>query len=292
MSAPANPDPARIALLTDFGNGEYAGIMRGVLAGLAPSTMVIDLSHQVAPQAVLSAAYVLFSAWDYFPRGTVFCAVVDPGVGSGRELLFAESGGRSLVAPDNGIVSLLARFKADLRCSRLRPPPGPAAPSGPSATFHGRDIFAPAAALAARGESNRLRGEAIQPILDAQALPEASTSSGRKTGRILHIDRFGNCVSALHRLDIEEYGDPERLSVSAGLFRTAGLKSHYAQVESGQTLAYLGSAGFLEIAVREGHAARLLKLGLGDKVVVAAAGSEKEPENRNPAQLNRSPREK
>jgi S-adenosylmethionine hydrolase len=276
MSAPANLNPACIALLTDFGNGEYAGIMRGVLAGLAPSATVIDLSHQVAPQAVLSAAYVLFSAWDYFPRGTVFCAVVDPGVGSRRGLLFAESGGRSLVAPDNGIVSLLARFKADLRCSRLRPPPEPGVPSGISATFHGRDIFAPAAALAARGASNRLRGEAIEPILDAQALPEASRSPGRKTGRILHIDRFGNCVSALHRLDLKECGDPQQISVSAGPFRTSGLKSHYAQVENGQALAYLGSAGFLEIAVREGHAARLLKLDLGDKVVAAATGSGEE----------------
>jgi S-adenosylmethionine hydrolase len=254
---------ACIALLTDFGAGEYAGILKGVLAGLAPQSRVIDLSHHLPGFAVLSAAYVLHSAWDYFPRRTVFCAVVDPGVGSRRGLLLAEADGRQLIAPDNGLVSLLARFKAGLRCHRLREPDRR---GGAGATFQGRDILAPAAALAASGKIDRLRGTRIEPYLDARARPEPSAGGDVLVGRILHIDSFGNCISALHTSDLEALGEPARLRITAGPFTQVGLKSHYAQVPRGQALAYLGSSAFLEIAVREDHAAHRLKLSLLDGV--------------------------
>ena len=261
---------ACIALLTDFGSGEYTGIMKGVLADLAPGTRVIDVSHDLSRFSILSAAYVLYSAWDYFPRGTVFCVVVDPGVGSRRGLLFAEAGQRRLVAPDNGVVSLLARFKADLRCYRLRRPAG-RGPSGPalSATFHGRDILAPAAARAAAGTTDRLRGDVIAPHICPHASPEASRQDSLYTGCILHIDHFGNCVSSLHKSDLKTLGDAARLRVTAGDFTQVGLKHHYAEVPRGQPLAYLDSSGFLEIALREENAARRLGLKLLDRVSAA-----------------------
>jgi S-adenosylmethionine hydrolase len=266
---------ACIALLTDFGAGEYTGIMKGVLADLAPGTRVIDVSHDLSRFSILSAAYVLYSAWDYFPRGTVFCVVVDPGVGSRRELLFAEAEQRRLVAPDNGVVSLLARFKADLRCYRLRRPDS-RGPSGSSwsATFHGRDILAPAAARAAAGKSGSLRGDVIEPHVSPHARPEASRQDSVYTGRILHIDHFGTCVSSLHTSDLQILGDAARLRVTSGPFSQVGLKQYYEEVPRGQPLAYLGSSGFLEIALREENAARRLGLRLLDRVSAATAEGE------------------
>jgi S-adenosylmethionine hydrolase len=264
-----------IALLTDFGPGEYAGILRGVLADLAPESRVIDLSHHLPRFSPLSASYVLYSAWDYFPRQTVFCVVVDPGVGSERGLLFAEAGEKRLLAPDNGVVSLLARFKTDLRCCRLLPPRREELPGlAVSATFHGRDILAPAAALAAAGELDRLCGEPLEPQISPQARPEISRPEKQDrllSGGILHIDHFGNCVSSIHTSDLQSFAGCAGLRIAAGKFTQLGLKSHYAQVERGQPLAYLGSSGFLEIAVREDSAARRLGLSLLDRISVGIA---------------------
>jgi S-adenosylmethionine hydrolase len=283
--------PAVVVLLSDFGLRDgYAGVLRGIILGIDPAIEVVDLSHEVQPFAVLSAAYILHSAWDYFPEGSVFCAVVDPGVGSSRGTCLAQCQGRVLIGPDNGLVSLLARLRGGLEAyaldlaalsagaSATALPAGAAsaialapadsatalAPAG-SATFHGRDLFAPAAALAASAGPRRVRGPAIEPVL----LPEVQPLRAETTlkGRVLHIDRFGNCITCLHASDLGDL-DPNRLRLRLRAARVRGLKRTYSDVPRGRGLALLGSSGFLELALREGSAARRYGIQVGDAVIV------------------------
>ncbi len=285
--------PAIVALLTDFGDRDaYAGILKGVLLRLQPDLRLVDLTHRVEPYDVLQAAYLLLTAWDHFPAGTVFLAVVDPGVGSARGTLAAEAGGRILIAPDNGTVSLLARFRPDLRAFRLReegPPPDDAHNGGiieegrlrrriadgaeaPSATFHGRDVFAPAAARAAAGGLEAVRGEPVRPVLLPEALGPQRGPGPFLRGRILHVDRFGNCISSVHREDLARLGAAEdRVRVRLGRARLRGLRRTYAQAPVGEALALFGSSGFLEVAVREGDAARRLGVRAGQTIDVFPA---------------------
>ncbi len=153
-----------IALLTDFGGREgYAGIMKGMLLSCDPELKVVDLTHEIEPFAVTSAAYILYSAWDFFPKGTVFCAVVDPGVGSSRGIVLASVKERTVIAPDNGVISLLHRMYPGLEVFSLKSN-HPALPKEASATFHGRDIFAPAAALLDSGKEEELKGRGVERV--------------------------------------------------------------------------------------------------------------------------------
>lgn len=275
--------PPIVALLTDFGEEDaYAGVLKGVLLRLEPALRLVDLTHRVEPFNVLSAAYLLLSAWDHFPPGTVFLAVVDPGVGTARGALAAQADERLLIAPDNGTVSLLLRRKPGLRAWRLREeglPTPPAAgdaygedaarTAARSSTFHGRDIFAPAAARAAAGGLQAVRGEEIRPVTLPEAWPERDPAGTRLAGRILHVDRFGNCISSLHRDDLSGLGAPfEKLRVRLGRARLAGLRRTYGEAPPGGLLACLGSSGFLEVAVREGSAARRLRVQSGARIEV------------------------
>jgi S-adenosylmethionine hydrolase len=292
--------PGIVVLLSDFGLRDgYAGVLRGVILGIDPDLQVVDLSHEVQPFAVLSAAYILHAAWDYFPEGSVFCAVVDPGVGSTRGTCLAQCQGRVLIGPDNGLVSLLARLRGGLEAYALDPAALPALPAqasatalvnaialparasnaiafahadnaiafahAGSATFHGRDLFAPAAALAASSGPQRVRGPAIEPVL----LPEVQPirEGTRLKGRVLHIDRFGNCISSLHATDLQNL-DPERLRLRLRAARVRGLKRTYSDVPRGRSLALLGSSGFLELALREGSAAAKFGIRVGDAVIL------------------------
>ncbi len=272
--------PAVVVLLSDFGLRDgYAGVLRGVILGIDPALQVVDLSHEVQPFAVLSAAYILYAAWDYFPEGSVFCAVVDPGVGSARGACLAQCRGRVLIGPDNGLVSLLARLRGDLQAYALNPaalPAGGAIALAPavseialapavSATFHGRDLFAPAAALAASFGPQRVRGPAIEPVLLPEVQPIKERT--RLKGRVLHIDRFGNCITCLHASDLGSL-DPKRLRLRLRAARVRGLKRTYAEAPRGGSLALLGSSGFLELALREGSAAGKYGIRVGDTVIL------------------------
>jgi S-adenosylmethionine hydrolase len=285
--------PGIVVLLSDFGLRDgYAGVLRGVILGIDPALQVVDLSHEVEPYAVLSAAYILYAAWDHFPEGSVFCAVVDPGVGSARGTCLALCQGRILVGPDNGLVSLLARLRGGLEAytldlealpSRaasaialapaasaiaLAPAVSAIAPAhadsaialahAVSATFHGRDLFAPAAALAASSGPGRVRGSRIEPVLLPEAQPRRDGASLR--GRVLHIDRFGNCISCLHATDLRDL-DPLRVSVRLRAARLRGLKRTYSEVPRG--------SGCLEISLREASAARRFGIRVGDPVILA-----------------------
>ena len=265
-----------VVLLTDFGfQDAYAGIMKGVILCRDPAIRIVDLTHGIAAHDILSGSYVLYTAWEFFPRGSTFCAVVDPGVGSDRGALVAEIEGRYLVAPDNGLISLLARMFTVRSAHRLEidPPPETRRPGSGGPTFDGRDLFAPAAALCAAGGVSRIRGRRIRPVLLPEVVPERA--GGSVTGRILHIDRFGNCISSIHGSDLDALRLRRRgkggAEVRAGKFQGKRILPTYAEAEIGAALCLFGSSGFLEIAVREGSAAQRFGLSRGEPVTVTVA---------------------
>jgi S-adenosylmethionine hydrolase len=272
-----------VALLTDFGGKDaYVGVMKAMILSRDPSIRIVDLTHEIEPQDLLSASYLLYTAWDYFPSGSVFCAVVDPGVGSARGTLLADVQGKYLIAPDNGLISLLLRMYPDglvhsLRIAGLSEAAAEPAKSEPpqtrplpSSTFHGRDLFAPAAALCAVGHEDKLRGGRIQPVVLAEVIPEHVADAVR--GHILHIDRFGNCITSVHRRDIEMLEEKyEKIAVQAGTFRDDRVRITYADVPVGAALCLIGSSGFLEISVREDSAAKRYGFSAGQSVILNGA---------------------
>ena len=282
-----------LALLTDFGTQDaYVGVMKAVVLGRYPHLRLVDLTHEVPPHNLLSGAYLLYSAWDYLPAGTAVCAVVDPGVGSSRGALLGREGGRYLVAPDNGLLSLVARMKPHLEVftletaaiPRLFPalgsgerPQGGGPPQGrkPATTFDGRELFAPAAALCAAGQARRVLGGRLEPLRLPEVLPSSDEGQGPALrGCILHVDRFGNCITSLHRLDLERRLPQGRFTVQAGTLTLRGLRRSYAEAQPAEALALIGSAGFLEISVREGSAAADCRLSVGDGVRVRESDSD------------------
>lgn len=253
---------ACFALLTDFGlNDWYVAAMKGVLLLRAPGIPIIDVTHEVPAGDVEAGAFVLESCWRDFPEGTVFLGVVDPGVGTSRLGLVGEVAGRGLVGPDNGLFGSLLAADCRRRVFQLRPER--VAPEGEvSATFHGRDLFAPAAGLVATG----MRPGDFGPLVtDPVLLPERSwmTEADRFAGKVVWIDRFGNALTTLpDSLEAEGGGHvelPER-GVRLPLRRTFG------EVPVGSALAYWGSAGRLEVAIRDGSATERLGLRRGSQV--------------------------
>ncbi len=256
-----------VTLLTDFGRGDvYAGLLHGVILGIVPHLRVVDLTHDVAPQAVLEAAFLLESAYRYFPPGTVHLAVVDPGVGTARPLIAMEAGPAFFVAPDNGLLTVVWQGLGDGERTAARivelTEPGFWLPQV-SSTFHGRDILAPVAAHLAAG---RPLEEVGRPRQGLMLLPEAQPTiapNGTVQGRIVHVDRFGNCGT---NIPAGSLGSAS--VVTAGGHPVGWLRRTYADVAPGQPLALAGSDGRLEIAVREGSAAEALGLRVGDPVGV------------------------
>jgi len=260
-----------VTLLTDFGlRDEYVGVMKGVILRICPAAQIVDLTHQVAPFQIGQAAVILRSSFRYFTAGTVHLVVVDPGVGTDRALLAAEADGHRFVAPDNGVLSLVLPAGAVRRVVRLDP--SRFCRSVCSATFHGRDIMAPAAAHLARGLPLAELGSPMEP----NPMPPAGWSplrwdgKGRLAGSILWIDHFGNLVTNIGLEDmarLQPTGE-ERLVFTVGSHRIAGLSRTFAQVDAGRVVALIGSRGLLEVAVNRGDARRLLGVAQGDAVHV------------------------
>lgn len=258
--------PARrapiITLLTDFGAGwGYPAQMKGVILGALPEARLVDISHEVPCFDVLAGALLLEACVPRFPAHAVHCAVVDPGVGTARRpICLVDAEGRRLVGPDNGLFTpfLGPRARAfELASRRILPEPA-------SATFHGRDLFAPAAAwLAAGGEPARLGPGVPDPVrLD---WPEPERSGDTVEGRCLGADGFGNLVTSIASRHL---GKSPRVIEVRVAGRPARFVRTYGEGEAGELLALVGSGGRLEIAVREGSAAALTGLGRGAGVSV------------------------
>ncbi len=246
---------AIVSLLSDFGLTEpYVGVMKAMVLSAHPSATLVDLTHQVPAQDVRAGAFLLASAASWFPRGTVHLAVVDPGVGTERRALAVQTDDAFFVGPDNGLLRLAAR---KIRRSVALP-----LPAGSSSTFHGRDVFAPAAGRLAAGEPLSSLGRPagrLQPL----DWPAPRRRGATLRGEVIHVDHFGNLITNLSALDGE---------LQAGAFRTRRLHKTYGEVARGEPLALIGSHGLIEIAVRDGSAASLLALGRGAAVLLVARG--------------------
>lgn len=255
-----------VTLLTDFGSRDhYVGVMKGVILSTAPEVALVDLGHEVEPGSVEQAAFALLAAHPFFPAGTVHLVVVDPGVGSDRRALVVEAAGQRFVGPDNGVFGYLLEREPQAVVREVTDLTHARTPM--SDTFHGRDLFAPLAAALAAGADVARVGPVIQ---DAVRLPPIAATRGRDglaRGRILHVDRYGNCVTTLTAADLLG-GTTPRLSVRGALVE--GLRRQYAGVEDGRPFLVEGSTGFLEISVNGGSAADLMGARLGDEVVEVA----------------------
>lgn len=255
-----------ITLTTDFGlKDPFVGIMKGVIAQINPHATVVDLTHGIPPQDVLAAAMVLRHAVRYFPRGTIHVAVVDPGVGSMRRPLLFEGNEIYFIGPDNGVLSLVWEGRQPKRIVHLSNRAYYLQPT--SATFHGRDIFAPIAGYLSLGVAPCAFGESIDHFVQ-MSWPEVIRSGRSVIGKIVYIDGFGNLFSNIQEQDLTEL-DSERLSIVLGELTIHGLAPNYAAVESGQPVALINSWGLLEIASNKENAARLFRVGIGEKVYVS-----------------------
>lgn len=265
--------PAIITLTTDFGPGEYVAAMKGVILTINPQALIVDISHQVEPQDILGGAFVLAAATPHFPPNTIHVAVVDPGVGTGRRALLVETPQARFLAPDNGLLGLVLEGKpaSGGRAWELTQPRYWR--QEVSATFHGRDIFAPAAAHLSLGVSPQEMGRPVTEMVKA-LLPPVEMSAGEVVrGQVVYVDRFGNLITNLRREHLPAGG--VRVEVAGRTIRD--LSTHYqtgpalSPTKGGEILALIGSSGYLEVAAPGASAARLLRVGRGVRVVVRSA---------------------
>ncbi len=255
-----------ISLLTDFGHRDaFVGTMKGVILGICPAARIVDLSHGITPQRIAEGAFVLRTAYPYFPDGTVHVAVVDPGVGGDRRALIVETPRHRFVGPDNGIFAHVYARETDLRVislteTRYMLP-------GISNTFHGRDVFAPVAGHLALGRPLSDFGPEID---DYHTGPpsEPAVHGGGIEGHVLHIDRYGNIITDIDEALFLEITRGKRFRIRLSGLTLDRVSASYDEAAGGSALAILDSAGLLEIAVNGGHAAESLDVSTGDRVDV------------------------
>jgi S-adenosyl-L-methionine hydrolase (adenosine-forming) len=258
-----------IALMTDFGTRDYyVGAMKGVILQINPKATLVDITHEIGSQDLYHGAFVLRQSLVYFPPGTIFVAVVDPGVGSDRRVLAARYNDRTVLAPDNGLLTLLHR-DANLQEIRIVENRRFFA-STLSTTFHGRDIFAPVAAHLSRGISMADLGPIASRIEVLNLTRPHIHPDGTIDGEVILIDWFGNLITNVSELDLSAAHSRRphaRVSVKGQVI--GPLRITYADVPPGEALAVLGSTRMLEIAVNRGNAAQVLGVKRGDPVHVA-----------------------
>ena len=254
-----------ITLTTDFGTRDaFVGAMKGVMLGIAPDARLVDLTHEVAPHDVLEGALTLEAAVGFFPPGTVHLAVVDPGVGSSRRPLAVAAQGQFFVGPDNGLFSFALAGQGwsavCLEAAAYRPP-------RVSRTFHGRDVFAPAAAHLALGTPLPNFGRAVtDPVLIPW--PTARRQGDGLVGEVVHADRFGNLVTSVRAADLEALGPAEALVVELEGEEVGSIVGCFADITAGGAGALVGGSDRLEIAVREGSAAASTGARRGSRISV------------------------
>ncbi len=247
-----------IALITDFGDSAYVGAMKGVIATLCPEAKVVDVTHGIRKFDVRHATYELGAVGEYFPKGTIFCVVVDPGVGTKRKGIIIEANDKLYVGPDNGAFSLVRNVK---KIYEIMAKPK-------SATFHGRDVFAPACARLECGASPRELGVEVKDLVRL-SFRKVHVKRGSVLGEVWLVDNFGNAITNIRGKELKqagiEVGDLLMLKVKGRSRKTKMLRS-YGFAEEGELLCAVGSAGYLEIAVNQGSAAALLRVKGGEEV--------------------------
>jgi hypothetical protein len=255
--------PRIITLTTDFGLADhYAGTMKGVILGIAPRCQIVDISHDIAPFGIADAAFTIAQAFLYFPKGSIHVVVVDPGVGTARRPILVEAFKQYFIGPDNGVFSMVY----DTASHRVREIVNPQVflPEV-SSTFHGRDIFAPAAAHLALDEKPATYGEIIKDYIQLAVLKPQQTARCVWSGVVLKVDRFGNLITNLH---IDRFPDVRTLDfeISVGLRRIYGLASTFGDCLHGEPCVIVGSSGYLEVVVNQASAAKTLGCASGSPV--------------------------
>lgn len=266
--------PPLIALLTDYGHQDaYVGVLKAVIWDLCSVATILDLCHEVPPQNLLSGAYLLATAVPYLPKGTIVVAVVDPEVGSERRAIGVQTARLTLLGPDNGLFTLALKQEPPCLAVALDNPRYHLPQVSP--TFHGRDLFAPVAAHLANGARLEQVGSPI-PLdsLKQLPLPEPVAEAGGITCHILHIDRFGNLITNLTQVRFQHWCGNKSVPL---LIRGKPVPIHrtFADVQEGEPVAYFGSGGYLEIAVRNGNAAQRFNLRQGAKIKMRLGESKK-----------------
>ena len=252
-----------ITLTTDFGTGDhFAAVMKGVIFGICPNATLVDISHDIQPFEITEGAFVISQAYRFFPKKTIHVVVVDPGVGTSRRPLLMEAGGQYFIGPDNGVFSMVCtREKHKVReitsgLFFLKPV---------SPTFHGRDIFAPAAAHLANGVTPAQFGKPVIDYLRMNLEHPPRTGKRTWTGLILKIDRFGNLITNLHS---DEFPDIQlrAFEMQVGVQKISRIARTFADAGLGEVFIIVGSSGYLEVVANQASAARLLGCGTGAPV--------------------------
>lgn len=274
MNSPTlSPFRPVIALMTDFGLGDGdVGVMKGVIAGIAPQANLIDITHDIAPQNVPSAAWILAAAYHYFPAGTVFVCVIDPGVGSSRGAIAVHAGEWFFVGPDNGLFSYVLQEQPVHAASLLSNPAYHL--SYVSSTFHGRDIFSPVGAYLASGIPIREMGTPLDPVMLQRINIEPPVRRGTDIdAHIIHIDNFGNLITNIPLPVVPDLFDASKVQAIFPAGRVVDRRRRFFAEgpDDGQPFIYGDSSGYVGIAVRNGNAAKMLGVRFGAPITLVIA---------------------
>lgn len=250
-----------ITLTTDFGTKDgYVGAVQGVILSINPQAQVLDITHQIPAQNIRSAAFCIYNYYSSFPEGTIHLAVVDPGVGGRRKGVLVQSQRYYFIGPDNGIFSLALQKEKSSKAVHLKNPKYFLGKISP--TFQGRDIFAPVAAYLSLGVKPEEFGPRISK-LEKLELPVVKEYSQKLVGEIIHIDNFGNLVTNVTRVELQ---DRKISRIKVNTKSIQDLSRTFSDVKPGEPVAYLGSSDYLEIGINQGNAAIKLKAKIADKV--------------------------
>jgi S-adenosylmethionine hydrolase len=262
--------PPIITLLTDFGSQDYfVGAMKGAILSNNPAASIVDITHEIPPHNIRAAAFNLLASYDDFPEGTIHVAVVDPGVGSDRRPILIQCATQVFVGPDNGIFTWVCEREKQFRAFHLTNHKFFRNPV--SNTFHGRDIFALVAASLSKGVSPEEFGPMIDDLIQLESLKPRTVDKGVTEASIIHIDRFGNCITNLTRDDFDEDGlSVARLSVNGR--EVSAQREFFADggANKAELFCVFGSAGFLEIAAQNYSAANILGVQAGQPVILVS----------------------
>lgn len=251
-----------IALLTDFGTKDYfVGAMKGAILLINPQVNIVDITHEIEPQNIASAGFTLRACCANFPKQTIFVAVVDPGVGSKRKAIAVETDDYYFIAPDNGLLSFV--FNAEKNCKVYELTDEKFFAENVSATFHGRDVFAPVAAHLSNGVRPDECGRRITDYIRFDNLKPHIEPNGEIIGEIIHIDRFGNLITNLTKENLRG-----KFVAEVNNIKIDKTRNYFAEAEKSELFMIFGSAGFLEIVAFQDSAARKIEAEIGGKVIL------------------------
>ncbi|MFB3897375.1 MAG: S-adenosyl-l-methionine hydroxide adenosyltransferase family protein [bacterium] len=258
--------PKIITLTTDFGTSDtYLAQMKGVILSINPKAMIIDITHSISPQNIREAAFIFSTAYRYFPKGTIHVVVIDPGVGSERKALLVQTDNYYFLAPDNGVLSYVIQNEHTKHLIQLENRKY-FLPSV-SSTFHGRDIFAPAAAHLSLGIPATKFGPAAEKLIKFP-IPEPGIIDTQIYGHILHIDHFGNIITDISKAFWNQTIGKKKFSIVIGKKKINRIVETFAEGNPGDIIAYFGSTEFLEIAIVNGNAVATLNIAMDEPIII------------------------